>query len=88
MRKEGVPGLVSRSGEQRRGCPHPPNLIPPTLHRSRRFRPQPRPPARPRARRLPTDDDAYEARKEREKELEEDRKGAAAALTHNEFMYI
>lgn len=38
--------------------------------------------------RLPTDDHAYEARKERERELEEERKGAAAALSHNEFMYI
>ncbi|KAI8469684.1 MAG: hypothetical protein J3K34DRAFT_385703 [Monoraphidium minutum] len=36
---------------------------------------------------LPTDDTAYEARKERERELEEDRRGAANALTHNEFMY-
>jgi hypothetical protein len=38
--------------------------------------------------RLPTDDHAYEARKEREREEEEDRRGAAAAVSHKEFMYI
>jgi E3 ubiquitin-protein ligase AIP2 len=37
--------------------------------------------------RLPTDDHAYEARKERAAAEEEDRRGAAAALSHNEFMY-
>jgi E3 ubiquitin-protein ligase AIP2 len=37
---------------------------------------------------LPTDDMAYEKRKEREAKEAEDRKGAANALSHNEFMYI
>eukprot|EP00878_Enallax_costatus_P002103 GHUV01002270.1.p1 GENE.GHUV01002270.1~~GHUV01002270.1.p1 ORF type:complete len:347 (+),score=121.21 GHUV01002270.1:142-1182(+) len=37
---------------------------------------------------LPTDDWKYEARKEREAEEEEARQGAAAALSHNEFMYV
>lgn len=37
---------------------------------------------------LPTDDHAYEARKEREAQDAEDRKGAANALSHNEFAYI
>lgn len=37
---------------------------------------------------LPTDDHAYEARKEREAQEAEDRKGAANALSHNEFAYI
>lgn len=45
-------------------------------------------PLHPSLGRLPTDDHAYEARKEKEKELEEERRGAAAALSHNEFMYI
>jgi hypothetical protein len=34
------------------------------------------------------DDHVYEARKEREAEEDEARKGAAAALSHNEFMYV
>lgn len=37
---------------------------------------------------LPTDDHSYEARKEREAQEAEDRKGAANALSHNEFAYI
>jgi len=37
---------------------------------------------------LPTDDHAYEARKEREAQEAQDRKGAANALSHNEFAYI
>ncbi|KAF6265544.1 ABI3-interacting protein 2-2 [Scenedesmus sp. NREL 46B-D3] len=37
---------------------------------------------------LPTDDHAYEARKEREAEEAEAQRGAAAALSHNEFMYM
>jgi hypothetical protein len=37
---------------------------------------------------LPTDDHAYEARKEREAQDAEDAKGAANALSHNEFAYI
>lgn len=37
---------------------------------------------------LPTDDHAYESRKEREKELEEERRGAANALPGGEFMYV
>ena len=47
----------------------------------------PRRPSRPPNKRLPTDDHAYEARKEREAELEEERRGAAAALSHKEFLY-
>nr|CAB3453464.1 unnamed protein product [Digitaria exilis] len=37
---------------------------------------------------LRTDDHAYESRKEREKEEEEDRRGAANAVRGGEFMYI
>eukprot|EP00775_Hariotina_reticulata_P005127 gene5127-5367_t len=37
---------------------------------------------------LPTDDHAYEARKEREAEEAEAQRGAANALSHNEFMWI
>jgi E3 ubiquitin-protein ligase AIP2 len=37
---------------------------------------------------LPTDDVRYEARKEREAQEEEDRKGAANAQSHNDFMYV
>lgn len=37
---------------------------------------------------LPTDDHLYEARKEREAQEAEDRRGAANALSHNEYMYI
>ncbi|GAB2295156.1 hypothetical protein Dimus_029330 [Dionaea muscipula] len=37
---------------------------------------------------LPTDDHAYESWKEREKELEEERRGAANALRGGEFMYV
>ena len=37
---------------------------------------------------LPTDDNAYERRKAREATEVEDRRGAANALTHNEFLYI
>lgn len=37
---------------------------------------------------LPTDDHSYESRKEREAQEAEDRKGAANALSHNEFAYI
>ncbi|XP_022146054.1 E3 ubiquitin-protein ligase AIP2 [Momordica charantia] len=37
---------------------------------------------------LPTDDHAYESWKEREKEAEEERKGAANAVRGGEFMYI
>lgn len=37
---------------------------------------------------LRTDDHAYESRKEREREEEEDRKGAANAVRGGEFMYI
>ncbi|KAI3833538.1 hypothetical protein MKW98_024537 [Papaver atlanticum] len=37
---------------------------------------------------LPTDDQNYESRKEREKEDEEERKGAANALRGGEFMYV
>ncbi len=36
---------------------------------------------------LPTDDAKYEARKERAKEEAEEARGAANALSHNEFMY-
>ncbi|VAI32555.1 unnamed protein product [Triticum turgidum subsp. durum] len=39
-------------------------------------------------RELRTDDHAYESRKEREREEEEDRKGAANAVRGGEFMYI
>jgi hypothetical protein len=34
------------------------------------------------------DDHVYEARKEREAEEDEANRGAAAALSHNEFMYV
>jgi len=37
---------------------------------------------------LPTDDHKYESWKEREKELEEERRGAANALPGGEFMYV
>jgi len=37
---------------------------------------------------LRTDDHVYESRKEREKEEEEDRRGAANAVRGGEFMYI
>jgi E3 ubiquitin-protein ligase AIP2 len=37
---------------------------------------------------LQTDDHAYESWKEREKEAEEERKGAANALRGGEFMYV
>ncbi|KAI3920627.1 hypothetical protein MKW92_020988 [Papaver armeniacum] len=37
---------------------------------------------------LPTDDLNYESRKERDKEAEEERKGAANALRGGEFMYV
>lgn len=37
---------------------------------------------------LPTDDHKYEARKEREAQEAEDARGAAMAVSHNEFMYI
>ncbi|KAF5206176.1 E3 ubiquitin-protein ligase aip2 [Thalictrum thalictroides] len=37
---------------------------------------------------LPTDDHAYEGQKERDKEDEEERKGAANALPGGEFMYV
>ncbi|KAL6578545.1 D-lactate dehydrogenase [Orobanche minor] len=37
---------------------------------------------------LKTDDHAYESRKEREKEAEEDRKGAANAVRGGEYMYV
>jgi E3 ubiquitin-protein ligase AIP2 len=37
---------------------------------------------------LPTDDHQYESRKEREAQEAEDRRGAANALSHNEFMWI
>lgn len=37
---------------------------------------------------LPTDDQEYERRKEREKIEAEERKGAQNALSHNEFLYI
>ncbi|KAI3983652.1 hypothetical protein MKX01_042488 [Papaver californicum] len=37
---------------------------------------------------LPTDDHNYESRKERDKEAEEERKGAANALRGGEFMYV
>lgn len=37
---------------------------------------------------LPTEDDAYERRKEREKTEAEERKGAGNALSHKEFLYI
>lgn len=37
---------------------------------------------------LPTDDHEYEYRKERAAEEEADRRGAANALSHNEFMYV
>ncbi|KAL9258069.1 E3 ubiquitin-protein ligase AIP2-like protein [Drosera capensis] len=37
---------------------------------------------------LPTDDHAYESWKEREKELEEERRGAGNALHGGEFMYV
>ncbi|KAG9457603.1 hypothetical protein H6P81_002111 [Aristolochia fimbriata] len=37
---------------------------------------------------LQTDDHAYESRKEREKEAEEERKGAANALRGGEYMYV
>ena len=37
---------------------------------------------------LPTDDHKYEARKERERRDAEDARGAANAVSHNEFLYI
>ncbi|MEW5299628.1 MAG: hypothetical protein WDW36_002623 [Sanguina aurantia] len=37
---------------------------------------------------LPTDDDGYERRKEREAQQAEERRGADNALPHNEFQYI
>lgn len=37
---------------------------------------------------LPTDDHAYEARKEREAEEAEAARGAANAQSHNDFMYV
>ncbi|KAL4430683.1 hypothetical protein ABPG75_005939 [Micractinium tetrahymenae] len=37
---------------------------------------------------LPTDDWRYEHRKEREREEDEERRGAANAVSHNEFLYI
>lgn len=37
---------------------------------------------------LETDDPEYERKKERDRQDAEDRKGAANALSHNEFMYI
>lgn len=37
---------------------------------------------------LPTDDDGYEQRKEREAEQAVERRGADNALPHNEFQYI
>ena len=37
---------------------------------------------------LPTDDWAYEARKERDVQEAEDRRGVENALSHNEFMYL
>ncbi|CAN6470297.1 unnamed protein product [Victoria cruziana] len=37
---------------------------------------------------LPTDDYAYESRKEREREEEEERKGAANAIRGGEYMYV
>lgn len=37
---------------------------------------------------LPTDDTAYERKKEKQKEEEEDRRGAENAVSHNEFLYI
>lgn len=37
---------------------------------------------------LPTDDHKYESWKEREKELEEERRGASNAVRGGEFMYI
>lgn len=37
---------------------------------------------------LPTDDPHYEARKEREAEQEEERRGAANAVRGGEYMYI
>lgn len=36
---------------------------------------------------LPTDDAHYESRKEREAKEKEESKGAANALSHNEFLY-
>ena len=37
---------------------------------------------------LPTDDDSYERRKERDRENAEGVKGAANAVQHNEFMFV
>ncbi|KAL4432418.1 hypothetical protein ABPG77_001717 [Micractinium sp. CCAP 211/92] len=37
---------------------------------------------------LPTDDWRYEHRKERERQEDEERRGAANAVSHNEFLYI
>ncbi|KAI7839228.1 hypothetical protein COHA_007041 [Chlorella ohadii] len=37
---------------------------------------------------LPTDDQQYERRKEREREEAEERRGAENAVSHNEFLYI
>jgi E3 ubiquitin-protein ligase AIP2 len=37
---------------------------------------------------LPTDDQVYEQRKEAEVREREDARGAANALSHNEFMYM
>jgi E3 ubiquitin-protein ligase AIP2 len=37
---------------------------------------------------LPTDDWRYEDRKERARVEEEERRGAANAVSHNEFLYI
>ena len=37
---------------------------------------------------LRTDDHEYESRKEREKEAEEERKGAANAVREGEYMYV
>jgi len=37
---------------------------------------------------LPTDDKVYERRKEREREEQEERRGAQNACSHNEFLYI
>jgi E3 ubiquitin-protein ligase AIP2 len=37
---------------------------------------------------LPTDDNRYEQRKEREAAEKEAREGAANAVTHNEFLYL
>lgn len=37
---------------------------------------------------LPTDDDSYERKKERDAIEAEERKGAANAVAHNEFIYV